>query len=264
MRKLKKNEMSQIEPLFINIGDSMVTACIQGYMGSAYVDKLPNPKVGLIISGEFSFFAGDCSDPAAFEFAENLFTVNSSKESVCIFDNEGEPGWETVLLSTTANNPKLVSRYGLVQKDYDFDEYKLHYYINNVPIGYELKAFDEDLYNQAMSEDWSKEFCETFESSTHFLENGFGFAITINGKLVSGATTMTVYDGGMESQLATHPDYRKLGLAVPVAAALLLESQHRGLRACWDAANLISKHIALKLGYEYRGEYTTVIMSATI
>ncbi|MDY2920567.1 MAG: GNAT family N-acetyltransferase [Lentihominibacter sp.] len=32
----------------------------------------------------------------------------------------------------------------------------------------------------------------------------------------------------------------------------------RGIRPCWDAANEISLHMALKLGYEYNGEYSTV------
>jgi hypothetical protein len=32
----------------------------------------------------------------------------------------------------------------------------------------------------------------------------------------------------------------------------------RNVRPCWDAATLVSRHMAVKLGYEYLGEYSTV------
>ena len=71
---------------------------------------------------------------------------------------------------------------------------------------------------------------------------------------------MTVYDGGIEVQIATKDEFQRKGLAMACAAALLLECMNRKVRPCWDAATLISKHMALKLGYAYRGEYSTVQM----
>jgi hypothetical protein len=41
---------------------------------------------------------------------------------------------------------------------------------------------------------------------------------------------------------------------------LIQECKRREIRPCWDAANLTSKNIALKLGYEYRGDYVTIHM----
>ena len=111
-----------------------------------------------------------------------------------------------------------------------------------------------------MSEDWSKEFCETCASAEDFMKRGFGFAALKNGTLVSGASTMTVYDGGVEMQGATHESYRQLGLAQSCTAALILECVRRGVRPCLDAANKISKKMALNFGYEYKGEYTTIHM----
>ena len=111
-----------------------------------------------------------------------------------------------------------------------------------------------------MGSDWSKEFCETFASADDYLKRGFGFAILDDGKLVSGASTMTVYDGGTEIQVATHEEYRRRGLAMPCAAALVRECAKRNTRPHWDAANLVSKKMALDLGYEYKGDYTTIHM----
>lgn len=262
MIKVKKEEMDQIEKLFRGIEDSMVIACIQGYMGEAYVDKLPNPEVGMIISGEYSFFAGDIMNSQASELTDKLFDLNSSDETVCIFSDE-EPEWEQFLMSVKKNNPQIVPRYGIVQKDYTFDEQRLNDFIKQLSEGYKLVLFDEELYKQAMEETWSKEFCETFLSADDYLARGFGYAVTKDGKLVSGTSTMTVYDGGAEVQVATHPEYRRKGLAMVCASAFVLECQKRKIRPCWDAANKISKKMALALGYEYKGIYTTIHMQKT-
>lgn len=158
--------------------------------------------------------------------------------------------WEQVLLGAKENNPKPVERYGIVQKDYVFDEALLKSYMDKLPKGYELKQFDADLYQQAMEEEWSREFCETFASAEDFLTRGFGYAAVHEGKLAAGTSTMTVYNGGTEIQVATHPQHRRKGLAMVCAAAFVLECQKRGIRGCWDAANEISKKMALALGYE--------------
>lgn len=259
MIKVRSEQLKQIEELFKGIQDSMVIACIQGYMGDAYVDKLPDPHVGLIVSGEYSFFAGDTKSEGAVWLAENLFELNPGDETVCIFADD-EPEWEKVLMRVEKYAPALVPRYGIIQKDYVFDEELLKEYMDRLPDEYHLKMFDKDIYEQAMSEDWSREFCETFESGSDFLDRGFGCAIVHKGKLAAGISTMTVYDGGAEVQVATHPDYRRKGLATICAAAFLMESQKCGIRACWDAANEISKNMALSLGYKYKGIYTTVSM----
>jgi GNAT superfamily N-acetyltransferase len=166
-------------------------------------------------------------------------------------------------MSCSRNNPEVVPRYGIVQKDYDFDLNKLQAFIDAIPDGFTLVPFDEAIYHQAMSERWSMEFCETFASAEDYLKRGFGYAVLHNGKLVSGASTMTVYDGGTEIQVATHDAYQRKGLAMPCSAALIKECTRRNIRPCWDAATLISKKMALKLGYEYKGEYTTIHMKRT-
>lgn len=259
MIEVGKEQMDRIAPLFEGIEDSMVKACLQGYMGNAYVDTLNAPDAALIVSGEYSFFGGNANSKEAENLVRNLFSVNKSSSTVGIFA-EDKPDWENRLLAVPENNPVIVPRFGIVQKDYEFDHNVLQSFADNLPECFVLAQFDEGIYHQAMKEDWSREFCETFSSAEDFLSRGFGFAALENGKLVAGASTMTVYDGGIEIQVATDINYRKRGLAMPCAAALLQECMKRKLRPCWDAANLISKKMALKLGYEYKGEYTTIHM----
>ncbi len=259
MIKVKKEDLNKIKKLFGGIEDSMVIACLQGYMGDAYVDSLDDPKAGLIVSGEYSFFAGDPKIPEAKVMAERLLDMTPGDKTVAIFSGE-EPGWQDFLMGIKKNYPKAVPRFGILQKDYEFDEELLKKYMGSLPEGYEIVRFDGDLYDQAMSAEWSKEFCETFASKKEYLEKGFGYGVVTAGKLVSGASTMTVYDGGTETQVATNKKHRKKGLALSCAAAFLLECQRRKIRACWDAANTASKKMAIKLGYEYKGIYMTIHM----
>ncbi len=256
---VKKDQLNQITALFEGIEDSMVKACLQGYLGNAYVKSLDKPKAALIVSGEYSFFGGEPSSDEAEYLVQNLFAVNPSESTVGIF-SESKPDWEKLLLSIPRNSPVAVSRFGIVQMDYAFDETVLEGYISAVPKEFELSQFNEDIYCQAMREDWSKEFCEIFSSSEDYLTRGIGFAALNNGKLVSGASSQTVYDGGIEIQIATDKNYTGRGLATACAAALIKECSKRKIRPCWDAANLTSKKIALKLGYEYKGEYMTIHM----
>jgi len=259
IRKAGSDERKEVVNLFSGIDDSMIIAYRQGYMGDAFIDRYPDPTVGMMSSGEYTFFGGDANSKEAEELVKAVFQLIPGNETTATFA-ESEPDWEKTLLSVPENNPKSVPRFGIVQRDYDFDQKKLRSFVEALPEGYEIKEFDMDLYDQAMSEDWSKEFCEIFDSGEDYLKRGFGIAAVQDGKLISATSTQTVYDGGTEIQIATHPDYRKRGLAKPTAAAFILECIKRNMRPHWDAANKISLRIALDLGYEYRGEYTTVKM----
>lgn len=259
MIKVEKNQMTDIADLFKGVEDSMVMACIQGHMGKAFADTLPNPTMAVIISGEYSFFGGNAKAEAARDAVENIFDYIKGNSTVAIYAEDNLP-WRDLLLTISKNNPVEVFRYGMVQKDNKFDRDELKSFVDSMPEGFEMIRFDEKRYDQAMNEAWSMEFCETFASADDYLANGFGFGAIFQGALVSGASTMTVYDGGIEIQVATKENFRRRRLAMPCAAALILECMNRGMRPCWDAATLTSKHMALKLGYEYQGEYSTVHM----
>lgn len=263
MIEVSTSDRTQMVPLFQGIQDSMVIAYLQGYMGNGYVDQLPSPSVGLIVSGEYSFWVGDTASQAAREMAHRFFEYVDGDQTTAIY-GEDDSEWRDLLLSIPDNHPVEIPRYRIAQKDYDFDRIKLQNFISALPNTFELRQFDNELYAQAMAEEWSKEFCETFASAETYLSQGFGFGVLHDGKLIAGASSMTVYDGGLEVQVSTKAEYRGMGLAMASAAALLLEAMDRKVRPCWDAATLVSRHMAVKLGYEYLGEYSTVHMSTII
>jgi GNAT superfamily N-acetyltransferase len=257
MIRVKKEDRKAMTPLFEGLEDSMVIAYLQGFMGDGYVDRMPEPRVGLIVSAEYCFFGGDFTLPEAREMASRLFEVTPLNQMIAIYPDK-QTGWLDLLMLLEELHPASLPRFGIVQRDYEFDMNKLQAITQNIPEGLELVRFDEELYEQAMAEHWSMAFCEAFASPEEYLTQGFGYAVTDQGKLVAGASTMTVYEGGTETQVATRPGYEGRGLALACSAAFILECDRRGMRPCWDAANEASLHMAQKLGYEYRGLYMTV------
>lgn len=253
----QRKDLEKLKDLFEGIQDSMLISFFQGYMGDLWVDSLEKPTTGLIVSGEYSFYGGASDTPGALSLGEFLFDYIHGKKTTGIYSQE-RMDWRDLLLTFKEFNPEEIIRHGIVQRDYLFDREKLEGFIEQIPKGYSLRAFDEELYISTLNQEWAAEFCDTFASYEEFKNKGLGYGVIKDGLLVSGASTMTFYDEGFEVQVATMEPYRGQGLALIASAALILEGQGRGLRACWDADNAASLHLALKLGYEYMGEYSTV------
>ncbi len=66
---------------------------------------------------------------------------------------------------------------------------------------------------------------------------------------MAGASSYSVYHGGIEIQIATQKAYRRRGLATACGAKLILLCLERGLNPSWDAHDLRSVALAEKLGY---------------
>lgn len=78
MIELKKKQINHIAQLFKGFEDSMVMSCLQGYMGNAYAETLDNPKAALIVSGEYSFFAGDPNSVVCGSAGSGMFKKKNS------------------------------------------------------------------------------------------------------------------------------------------------------------------------------------------
>ena len=77
-----------------------------------------------------------------------------------------------------------------------------------------------------------------------------------SGRIVSGASSYTRYNEGIEIEVDTVAEERRKGLATIACAALILRCLDEGLYPSWDAQNMVSAHLAEKLGYEFDHEYT--------
>lgn len=250
MVELKKNQMKQIAPLYDGIQETLIWGCLDGSMGRAFTDNSEHPKAAQIVSGDFCFFAGDSGTAGAAELV-----ANDTVSRGCMFMVPPDEGWSQLIEKVYGGRAQRISRYA-IHKDGDvFDREHLHRLSQSLPDGYTLTSISEKEYELVLGEEWSRDFCANFLSSTDYVNRGLGFVAWHDGKIVAGASSYTVYQGGIEIEIVTHKDYRHMGLATACGAKLVLTCLERGLYPSWDAANLMSVGLSKKLGYHFDREY---------
>ena len=111
-----------------------------------------------------------------------------------------------------------------------------------------------------MAESWSRDFCSLFRDFADFQRRGLGVGVVLDGKLVAGAASYSVYCGGIEIQIETHCAYRRQGLATACGAALILDCLDQGRYPSWDAHDLRSVSLAEKLGYRRGDPYWVYVL----
>ena len=158
------------------------------------------------------------------------------------------------LIEECFEDAKKVTRYA-IKKDTKFDVDKLQKEIDKLPDGYELKKIDSEIYDKCLEKRETVDFVSAFDSKERYLQIGRGMVITKNDEIVSGASSYTRYNEGIEIEVDTVESERRKHLATVVCAALILDCLQEGLYPSWDAQNMNSVHLAEKLGYKFAREY---------
>jgi GNAT superfamily N-acetyltransferase len=248
MVKVAKEDMHKIASLFEGWDETMIWSCLQGVMGDAWADSLDNPVSAQIITADFCFLAGVPDE----EMVRNCKgTITTAKDA----------SWFTMIESVWQGTAKKASRYAIKKEPDVFDKGKLACYVNNLPEQYKLAFINEDIYNGLSKEKWSEDFCFHYDSFDDFNRRGLGIVALYEGKPVAGASSYIVYNGGMEIEIDTKPEYRRLGLATACGSKFILECLSRNLYPSWDAYDLRSVACAEKLGYHMSHEYTVYMIT---
>ncbi len=250
MIEVQKNEMGAIAPLFEGIQETLIWSCLDGSMGRAFAGGENPPEAAQIVNGDFCFFAGDSGVPSAKELVSNNPTNRN-----CMYLVPNDEGWSRLIETVYGERAERITRYAF-HKDGDvFDRKHLKSLSDNLPGEFSLTPIGEKEYHLVLREEWSRDFCQNFLSSKDYVSRGLGFVAWHNGKIVAGASSYTVYNGGIEIEIATREDYWRKGLATVCGAKLILTCLTKGLYPSWDAANLNSVGLAKKLGYHYDRAY---------
>ncbi|WP_010245282.1 GNAT family N-acetyltransferase [Acetivibrio cellulolyticus] len=257
MIKLEKHEMNKIEALFKDIEETMIWSCLQGHMGNAWADSNEDPTCAQILTGDFCCYAGDTSSYESRLLVGNIPAFFSKPNILMIPQNKF---WGELIEDVHSNRFKKFNRYATKKEKDVFDINKLKGNIDKLPNEFELVPINERLYNQSIEEEWSYDLCSQFLSYSDYSQRGIGFGILHSGKLVSGASSYTIYDEGIEIEIDTRKEYRRMGLAKICASRLIIECLNRGLYPSWDAANKESLALAEKLGYHFDKEYAAYIV----
>ncbi len=235
-------EPSKAGALFAGMEDSMILSCLQGVMGTVLVTDPEHPLSALAAAPCFSFYAGEPD--------RELVTWRPRGEVGMV---PPDRRWAALIEECWPEAVK-VTRYA-IRKDTKFDRKRLAEIAASLPNGYELRKIDGELYEQCRE---SELFCDCvahFGSREGYLRQGRGFAVVKDGKLLSAASSFSVYRQGIEIEIDTVREERGKGLASVAGAALILSCLDDGLYPSWDAANPASVALAEKLGYELSHEY---------
>jgi GNAT superfamily N-acetyltransferase len=249
--------MDKIEHLFRNMHDTLILSCLQGHMGDAWTDNMENPRLAIIQGGDFLFIAGDETAEQVETMIAQILDVTGLKRGFVIPEKKS---LGDIVVKVYGEDCKIISRYAIKKKQDEFDFVKLQAMIDKLPQGYTLRPIEGEWYDEVIKEGWSEDFVSNFESKEDYERRGIGRIITHDGKVISGASSYTRYNEGIEIEISTKEEYRRQGFARIAGAALILACRQRGLYPSWDAANMMSVQLAEKLGYEFDKPYDTYMI----
>lgn len=232
-----------VSQFFAGWDETLITSCLQGVMGKLYGTDPEKPKSIVARLGDFAFYAGEPS--------RELILAKPAGFLILVPENEK---WAALIEACFPGRCKRMTRYA-IKKGTQFDTGRLLTLAQTLPQGYELRRIDGELYDRCLEAEWSADFVSVFGSKEKFLEMGLGIVALRDGQLAAGASSYSRYREGIEIEVDTRQDQRRLGLATACCAKLILECLNRGLYPSWDAQNRISVRLAEKLGYEFSHEY---------
>ena len=235
-------DTSKVEKLFEGWEETLIYSALQKVMGKVFVTDLENPKSAFAFTGVFGFYAGEPD--------EELVRNKPAGFVIMVPHNDI---WAE-LIEKVYPDAKKVTRYA-IKKDTKFDVEALKKNLELLPEGYELKNIDDKLYDMCWENPVTAEFVAVFGSKERYLELGRGVMILKDGKFVSGASSYTRYNEGIEIEVDTIESERRKHLALVSCSALILRCLEEGLYPSWDAHNMMSVGLAEKLGYEFSHEY---------
>lgn len=243
----------RVAPLFVNWEETLIWTALQGMMGQVLVlQDADLPQAAVCQTGDFVFFAGDASTLEARQLVQAM--KNSLEDRFAILTPQNEM-WNALIQHVFGDKAKAGERYAIWKDASAFDRKHLNQLARNLPEGVTLSPIEGELYDLALSMEWSRDFCSQFESRQDYAQRGLGVVALHNGELIAGASSYIRYREGIEIEVQTRSDWRRKGIASACCAQLILNCLDAGLYPSWDAANRESVALAEKLGYREKETY---------
>jgi len=244
-------DTNNVSSLFDKWEETLIWSCLQRIMGKIYTDNLNTPTAAMAIIGDFTFFAGKPN----IELVSNKPDWCTQNFMIMIPQNEY---WKKTIIDFYGKRATIISRYAIKKEPHIFDKKKLEKAVASLPEQYTLSMIDERLYQMCKSQAWSADFVSQFSCYEKYHELGVGVVVCKDNLIVSGASSYSRYQEGIEIEIDTKEEYRRKGLAYVCGAKLILECLKRNLYPSWDAHNKGSVALAEKLGYHYSHTYTAI------
>lgn len=245
IRKCLPDKLEFVEHLFAGWDETMVSSCLQGVMGSVYIEDGAHPASAAAQLNDFCFFAGEPNAGLiGFDYGRDFLIMVPQNEA-----------WAEMIASVWGNKAVRRMRYAIKKEPNCFDMQKLTSMVRSLPEQFAVEQIDRELYARCLENPWSQDLVSGYPSYEDYARLGLGFVVTENGEILSGASSYSSYRGGIEIEIDTKEKCRRKGLATAAGAALILECLKRGLYPSWDAQNRASVALAEKLGYSFSHDY---------
>lgn len=246
MRKIEKSEITAVSRLFEGWDETMIKTCLSGLMGEILAsDDLLSASAFI---SDFCFLAGVPS--------RELITYDYNRKFLIMAFQNRE--WET-MIEELLPEARCHTRFA-TKKENHFDTEKLLSFSKNIPLGFEIRQIDEDIYNYCKITPWCRDFVINYPTFEEYEKYGLGFVSMHRGEVAAGASSYTTYPEGIEIEIDTKEEYRNLGLATVCGASLILKCLEKKIYPSWDAHDARSLHLAEKLGYKADKPYKVYII----
>lgn len=249
----KMKDMKDVQKLFDNIDDPMVSVCLSNIMGNVYADDQQEPKSAVATLGNFSFFAGLANKEIVSQRIALLFDRGIDFHILTPPDSQ----WEKVIEECFPERSKKITRYAMKKDISGFDKQRLKSLFSSPPAGYEIRRIDGELFAECLSAPWSQDLVGNYGDFTEYEKlGGMGFVAIKDDQIAAGASAYASGPGYLEIEIDTKMEHRRKGLAYACGSRLIYECLENGIYPNWDAHNPESAHLAQQLGYQFSHTYT--------
>ena len=215
--------------------------------GRVFVDnpEVPNSVLFWHYSG-FAMLSGDSTND---NFNKNICRLlsgnfeDNQRRFALVVDNSG---WNEQILHLIGNNTSISKNYRL-KFQFDISIFSQKEYI--IPAGYELKVIDDNIIKKIQGT-----IIPSFiwDSPQAFLAAGKGFCLMDGDNIACTVFSSYIGNGQMDIGIETVQNYRRRGLGIVTASAMVSYSLKNGFKPVWGCAenNIGSKNVAQKLGFK--------------
>lgn len=253
LRELTKEKYNSIKTLFVeSFCPTFVYAILeQTIPGVVYTDDQTSPRSFFIgTESGIYFIAGEEENQVFNDFIAEYYEkqAKSTKRFTLFSANDT---WDQILKTILKDDLNQMKRVA-----FSFQQ-KPSKRALELPKGFALKRIDEDIIANS-TEFNSAYYKEYWNSASHFLGKGFGFAVLHGNHVLSECTSIFLGNNRAEMDIYTLEEYRGMGLAYCVGSKFIEFCLENGMTPSWDCdvCNNSSMTLAVKLGFKPVAEYS--------
>ena len=243
IKTLAPGHRSILAPLFKNhIRQRVVIdSVLEQPWGRAIADSDTRPQIARLQLAGFTMFAGDPEHPLAPKI------ISDHPTALIIAETDA---WKAIILRLLGERITPRKRFGFSLEHLDIAHVRA--LSRRVPEGYQIQQVDRHLAPHILSQ-------VDYSTPETFLEHGIGFCAMQDDRIASAALSYTNSTHGIETQIYTHNNHQRKGLATVTGATLIAHCLKHNIDPHWSAANPISARLARNLGYVQNDAYDVLI-----